>query len=275
MVGCPTSAQVTISPLVSLSHTSGSVLTAQSLEPASDSVSPSLCGPPPLTLCLSLPLKKNKNVKKKKFKTTSQIFGRISLQVGLSDDCLGLAPNSAFSCPYLLVHMFISVCMDPWIPVSLNVLYNLVPSLPLSVSDCPRFGCWAAFQAGFCIRVTSLHLSLATCLLSDTRRWSRLISCFSGSCPGICRFSKKPDSFVWYLKVKSGGAWLAQLVKCPTSARVMISRFLGSSPTSGSVLTAQSLEPASDSVSPSLSAPPPLTLCLSLSQKQISIEKNN
>ena len=35
----------------------------------------------------------------------------------------------------------------------------------------------------------------------------------------------------------------------------------------GSVLTAQSLEPASDSVSPSLSAPPSLMLCLSLSQK--------
>ena len=39
------------------------------------------------------------------------------------------------------------------------------------------------------------------------------------------------------------------------------------SPTSGSVLTAQSLEPASDSVCVSLSAPPPLALCLSLSQK--------
>ena len=36
---------------------------------------------------------------------------------------------------------------------------------------------------------------------------------------------------------------------------------------SGSVLTAQSLEPASDSVSPSLSAPPLLVLCLSLSLK--------
>ena len=34
---------------------------------------------------------------------------------------------------------------------------------------------------------------------------------------------------------------------------------------SGSVLTAQSLEPASDSVSPSFSAPPLLVLCLSLS----------
>ena len=36
---------------------------------------------------------------------------------------------------------------------------------------------------------------------------------------------------------------------------------------SGSVLTALSLEPASDSVSPSLSAPPLFALCLSLSLK--------
>ena len=58
---------------------------------------------------------------------------------------------------------------------------------------------------------------------------------------------------------------MGQSVEHPTSARVMISRFVSSSPTSGSVLTAQSLKPASDSVSPSLSAPPPLVLCLSLS----------
>ena len=36
---------------------------------------------------------------------------------------------------------------------------------------------------------------------------------------------------------------------------------------SGSVLTARGLEPALDSVSPSLSAPPLLMLCLSPSQK--------
>ena len=47
------------------------------------------------------------------------------------------------------------------------------------------------------------------------------------------------------------GTWLAQSVKRPTSAQVMISRFVGSSPESGSVLTAQSLQPALDSVSPS------------------------
>ena len=60
---------------------------------------------------------------------------------------------------------------------------------------------------------------------------------------------------------------MAQSVKCPTSARVMVSRFMSSSPTSGSVPPAQSLEPASDSVSPSLSAPPLLMLCVSLSLK--------
>ena len=48
------------------------------------------------------------------------------------------------------------------------------------------------------------------------------------------------------------GAWVAQSVKRPTSAQVMISQLVSSSPTSGSVLTAQSLEPVSDSVSPSL-----------------------
>ena len=55
------------------------------------------------------------------------------------------------------------------------------------------------------------------------------------------------------------GAWVAQSVGCPTLARVMISRFLGS----GSALTARSLEPTSDSVSPSLPAPAPFAFCLS------------
>ena len=44
---------------------------------------------------------------------------------------------------------------------------------------------------------------------------------------------------------------------------IRLSRFMSLSPTWGSVLTAQSLEPVSDSVSPSLSAPPSLTLSLS------------
>ena len=72
------------------------------------------------------------------------------------------------------------------------------------------------------------------------------------------------------------GARVAQSVEHLTSAQVTISRSVGSSPASGSVLTARSLEPASDSVSPlSLSAPPPLVFCLSLSvsQKQIHMKK--
>ena len=60
---------------------------------------------------------------------------------------------------------------------------------------------------------------------------------------------------------------LGGLVEHPTSAQVMISWPVSSSPLSGSVLTAQTLEPAWDSVSPSLSVPPPLALCLSLAQK--------
>ena len=69
------------------------------------------------------------------------------------------------------------------------------------------------------------------------------------------------------LRVSIRGTWVVQSVERPTSAQVMISQSVGSSPASGSVRTAQSLEPASDSLSPSLSAPPPLMLCLSLKNK--------
>ena len=68
---------------------------------------------------------------------------------------------------------------------------------------------------------------------------------------------------------------MAQLVERPTSAQVLISWSVGLSPTAGSVLTARSLEPASDSVSPSLSAPPPLMLSLSLSLSKINKHKKN
>ena len=57
---------------------------------------------------------------------------------------------------------------------------------------------------------------------------------------------------------------MAQLVEHPTSTQVMILQLMSSSPALGSVLTSQSLEPASDSVSLSVSITPPLTLCLSL-----------
>ena len=53
-----------------------------------------------------------------------------------------------------------------------------------------------------------------------------------------------------YKMANDWGSRVAELVKHLTSAQVMILRFVSSSPTSGSVLTAQNLEPASDSVSP-------------------------
>ena len=61
---------------------------------------------------------------------------------------------------------------------------------------------------------------------------------------------------------------MAQSVEHLILAQVMISRFVGLSPASGSVLTAQSLEPASDSVSPCFSARLLLMFCLSLSLKK-------
>ena len=73
-------------------------------------------------------------------------------------------------------------------------------------------------------------------------------------------------------KKQNRGAWVAQLVGRPTSAQVMISQFVGSSPASDSVLTAQSLEPALDSGSPlCLSHAHAVSLSLSLS---LSVNNN-
>ena len=54
---------------------------------------------------------------------------------------------------------------------------------------------------------------------------------------------------------KDWGTWVAPLVRYPTSAQVMISLFMGSSPAMSSVLTAWSLEPASDFMSSSPAFP--------------------
>ena len=61
--------------------------------------------------------------------------------------------------------------------------------------------------------------------------------------------------------------WLSWLGVFFFLAQVMISQFMSSSPTWGSVLIAQSLEPSSDSVSPSLSLCPSPSHTLSLSLK--------
>ena len=60
------------------------------------------------------------------------------------------------------------------------------------------------------------------------------------------------------------GTWVAQLVECMTLAQIMIACH-GFKPHVG--LGADSTEPDLDSLSPSLSNPPPLSLCLSLKNK--------
>ena len=74
-----------------------------------------------------------------------------------------------------------------------------------------------------------------------------------------------PSHSITTRRVDTRGAGVAQSVKPPSLAQAVTSQFVGSSPKSGSVLTAQNLEPASDSVSPSPSVPPLLVLSLSLS----------
>ena len=69
------------------------------------------------------------------------------------------------------------------------------------------------------------------------------------------------------LRISDWGTWVAQLVRRLTWDQVMISQFVGSSPVSGSVLTSQSLEPASHSVSLSLTLLCSCFVCLSLKNK--------
>ena len=68
--------------------------------------------------------------------------------------------------------------------------------------------------------------------------------------------------------------WVAQSVKHPTLAQVIISWLVGSSPALGSVLTDRSLESASDSVSPSLSLPLPYSHSASLSLSLSKVNKH-
>ena len=89
------------------------------------------------------------------------------------------------------------------------------------------------------------------------------------SSSGRSQVIKSPTFILKFKQSQSRGASVAQLVEHPTSAQVMILRFVSSSPASGLVLTARSLEPASDSVSPSLCVPPSLELGLSLPLSKI------
>ena len=86
---------------------------------------------------------------------------------------------------------------------------------------------------------------------------------FSGNGAGLGWGAMLTDSVDEARELPVGGGWGAQSVQRPTSAQVAISRFMSSSPALGSVPTAQSLDTASDSMSPSL----PLPCSVSLSRK--------
>ena len=69
----------------------------------------------------------------------------------------------------------------------------------------------------------------------------------------ICPFNSATYEDALGNTTRRAPGWLSRL--CLALAQVMISLFVGSDPALGSALTVQSLEPASDSVSPSLPLP--------------------
>ena len=88
--------------------------------------------------------------------------------------------------------------------------------------------------------------------------------------PVLSDCSEDPSALGNYVNSALPEAWIRQhmgclggsVVKCPTLAQVMISQLVSSSPTSGCVLMAWSLESASDSSFPSLSPSSPTRVTL-------------
>ena len=78
----------------------------------------------------------------------------------------------------------------------------------------------------------------------------------------VRKMSKLKMAEIW-------GAWVARSVGHLTAAQITIWRFVGSSPALGSVLTAQSLEPASDSGLP-LPYSCSVSLCFSIINKHFT-----
>ena len=100
---------------------------------------------------------------------------------------------------------------------------------------------------------------------SDSPLW--LCRCMDSYAPPLGRQSCYFNINSFKMFLGAGGAWVAPSVERLTLAQVMILQLESLSPPLGSVLSAQRLEHASDSMSPSLSAPPPLMLCLCLKNK--------
>ena len=90
--------------------------------------------------------------------------------------------------------------------------------------------------------------------------------------PLLLHISLSINSARFAFKIGVWGAWVAQLAGCPTSAQVMISWFMGSSPESGSVLTVWNLLGI---LSLSLSLCPSSTYAYTLSLSLLHSKINN
>ena len=141
---------------------------------------------------------------------------------------------------------------------------------------------WEATKKFLASDPTSGILSLETCpnlnkscmhKNMSIAAWYILVEKWEASIPQCLK--KYSIALLWNVNFKNDyrGTGVAQSAKHPTSAQIMILQFVGSSPMLGSVLTAQSLEPASDFVSPSLSFCPFPTCARSLSKINRSYKK--
>ena len=112
---------------------------------------------------------------------------------------------------------------------------------PVLFSRSSPFGGAGCIRLSKTVRGTDQLMGLESTHKEGTSLWismpaQLLISCvhFLGWPSQMTTAGRLETTGIW-------GAWVAQLVQCPTSAQVMISRFGSSSPTQGSLLSPQSL----------------------------------
>ena len=135
--------------------------------------------------------------------------------------------------------------------------------LRCSSPTCPHDTCSQSAFLSLCSVVTFMMKPSHTVPFKASAR----PTCGTGCSASSLYFFSQVFIFFFLKKMFFRGVWVSQSVKCQTSTQVMISRFVSSSPAWGPGLTAQSLEPALDSVSLSLCPSPIHALSLSLSQK--------
>ena len=113
----------------------------------------------------------------------------------------------------------------------------------------------ADFGCGHDLTVCGFEPRIRLCADSSEQGYTAVVLFFRCIQNSFTILDLMLDQLIFNLlsKPRCRGIWVVQSVERPTSAQVMISQSMSLSPASGSVLTAQSLEPASDSVSPSLS----------------------